>query len=74
MKTIDYNPSTFEVTMAQIIADMQNQIQSKMEGVTFTKIERELNLDNPRVKFTLKDSDGDTHKLTVQVVQTIDEF
>jgi hypothetical protein len=74
MKTTDYNPSTLEVEMAQVIAEMQTQIQLKMQKVEITHVEKNFKLDNPRLRFTIKDADGDIHKVVVQVVQTIDEF
>jgi hypothetical protein len=74
MRTIDYNPSPLEVEIAKIIAEMQPQIESRINGITITGLESQLNLDNPRLRFTLKDKDGDMHKVVVQVVQTMDDF
>jgi hypothetical protein len=74
MRTLDYNPSLLEVEMAKVIADMQQQIESHLNGVVITDVEKYLQHDNPRLRFTVKDADGDTHKLVVQVIQTIDEF
>jgi len=73
MKTLEYNPSYLEIVIAETIAAMQKQIDEKLHGMmVITDVYAELKLDNPRIRFTLEDSDGDIHKVVIQVTQTID--
>jgi hypothetical protein len=74
MKTLDYNPSLLEVEFAKVISEMTSQIQQKMSDVSIVKVEENLKLDNPRLKFTLKDQDGDVHNVVVHVIQSMDSF
>ena len=74
MKTLDYNPSVLEVEFAKVIAEMTTEIQHKMSDIAIVGVEKNLKLDNPRLKFTLKDQDGDVHNVVVHVIQSMDTF
>jgi hypothetical protein len=73
MKTLEYNPSWLEIVVAESIADLHNQIEPRLNGTTIIDVEPNLKLDNPRVKFVLRDPDGDKHTIIVQVIQRIDD-
>lgn len=73
MKTLFYNPSTLEVEFTNVIANLKEEIQQQLSGYTITKVDNNVQLDNPRVVFTLQDSDGDRHELMIQFIQRIDD-
>ena len=72
MKTLEYNPSWLEIVIAEAISDLHNQIEPRLNGTKIIDVEPNLKLDNPRIKFTLQDADGDRHTIVVQVIQKID--
>jgi len=73
MKTLFYNPSTLEVQFANVLAGLQDEIQKQISDYTIVKIDNNVNLDNPRLIFTLQDPDGDQHQIMVQCIQRIDD-
>ncbi len=72
MKTQNYNPSPWEQTFAQIIADLKDNIQSQLSEAKIVEVQAELEADNPSVYFNLEDNDGDSHEIVVRVIQRID--
>ena len=72
MKTQHYNPSPLEQELARAIAALKFELNQHMSSEIVT-IESMLDRDNPKLNFILKDSDGDEHKLVVQVIQQIDD-
>jgi hypothetical protein len=73
MKTLEYNPSYLEIVVAESIADLHNDIEKRLSpGSLVIDVERQLKLDNPRIKFIIQDMDGDIHKIVIQIIQTID--
>ncbi|MEI9918341.1 MAG: hypothetical protein WDO14_06000 [Bacteroidota bacterium] len=74
MKTVAYNPSPLEVDFANALIILQKDIQKHVQGAKIVNIESNINRDNPMVKFSLVDSDGDPHEIVVRIVQIPDKF
>ena len=72
MKTQRYNPSPLEQELAQAIAQLKLELSQRMSAEIIT-IESQLEVDNPKLNILLRDSDGDEHRMVVQVIQRIDE-
>lgn len=74
MKTVAYNPSPLEVDFANALIILQKDIQKHLQGNQITNIESNINRDNPMVKFSLVDKDGDPHEIVVRIIQIPDKF
>ena len=74
MKTVAYNPSSLEVDFANALVILQKDIQKHLQGNQIVNIESNINRDNPMVKFSLVDKDGDPHEIVVRIVQIPDKF
>ena len=74
MKTIQYNPSDLEVAFAHAIDDLQKQIEKKLPDNEVIKVEKNISIDNPSIKFFLLDKDGDPHEVVLKIVQSPDKF
>ena len=74
MKTISYNPSPLEVEMANILNELQTQIEGKLKECEIIKVENKIHEDNPTVRFYLLDKDGDPHEIVFKIIQTPDKF
>jgi len=74
MKTSTYNPSPLEVDFANALLILQGQIEKHLQDNKIVHAEPDLSKDNPTVKFSLLDKDGDTHELVIKVVQIPDKF
>ena len=74
MKTAAYNPSSLEVDFANAMIILQKDIQKHLQGNQIVNIESNINRDNPMVKFSLVDKDGDPHEIVVRIVQIPDKF
>ena len=72
MKTQRYNPSPLEQELASAIAKLKFELSQQI-SCDIVNIESQLETDNPKLNFTLKDQDGDDHMLVVQIIQRIDE-
>ena len=72
MKTQQYNPSPLEQELAQAIAGLQTELSERL-SCEIVSIESTLKADNPRLDVRLRDSDGDEHKLVVQIIERIEE-
>ena len=72
MITKDYNPSPIEVKFVEVLCDLKNQINEKLDNYDVTSIENNTQLDNPTVNFMLRDMDGDQHELILKVIQKPD--
>ncbi len=73
MKTVNYNPSAIEVMCAQIITEMTDEINERLDGYTIFKIENNINKDNPTVDILMKDEDGDVHEVIIKIIQKPDK-
>ncbi|MGE0773353.1 MAG: hypothetical protein AB7K37_16695 [Cyclobacteriaceae bacterium] len=74
MKTTAYNPSPLEVDLANALVILQKEIQKHLQDNEIINVEPNLKRDNPMVKFSLLDKDGDPHELVVRIVQIPDKF
>jgi hypothetical protein len=74
MKTSAYNPSTLEVDFANALYILQKEIEKHLQHNTITHVETQLKRDNPMVKFSLVDKDGDPHEVVVRIIQIPDKF
>jgi hypothetical protein len=74
MKTSSYNPSPLEVDFANAMYIVQKELEKHLQNNTITNVETHLKRDNPMVKFTLVDKDGDPHELVVRIIQIPDKF
>lgn len=74
MKTATYNPSPLEVDFANALFILQGQIQKHLHDNEVINVESDINQDNPIVKFSLLDKDGDPHEIVVRIIQIPDKF
>lgn len=74
MITQDYNPSPLEVRFAQVLSELQDEINIKLANFEVYKIEHNIKLDNPTMEFFLKDKDGDKHEIVLKIIQKPDAF
>ncbi len=74
MKTTTYNPSPLEVDFANALHVLQEEIQKHLQGNKIVNVESNLNRDNPMVKFSMVDTDGDPHEVVIRIIQIPDKF
>lgn len=74
MKTSLYNPSSLEVDFANALQILQKELEKHLENNVITHVENHLRKDNPMVKFSLVDKDGDPHEIVVRIIQIPDKF
>lgn len=74
MKTTDYNPSPLEVDFANALYILQTEIQKHLQGTQVIQVESQIKRDNPLVRFSLMDKDGDQHEVVVRIIQLPDKF
>jgi len=53
---------------------LQKEIEKHLQNNQITKIEPHITRDNPMVKFSLTDKDGDPHEIVIRIVQIPDKF
>jgi hypothetical protein len=73
MKTTTYNPSAIEIELAKALVILQKEIEQKLDAKKITKISPDLSQDNPAVKITLVDKEGDVHDIVLKIVQLPDK-
>ena len=74
MKTSTYNPSPLEVDFANALVILQTEIQKHLQDNEIIGVEPNLKRDNPTVKFSTVDKDGDPHEIMVRIIQVPDRF
>lgn len=74
MKTSTYNPSPLEVDFANALFIVQEQIEKHLHDNKVVNVESDINQDNPTVKFSLLDKDGDPHEVVIRIIQIPDKF
>jgi hypothetical protein len=74
MKTTTYNPSSLEIDFANALFLLQKDIEKHLQDIQIVDVETQLNKDNPSVKFSLLDSDGDPHEMVIRVIQIPDRY
>jgi hypothetical protein len=74
MKTTTYNPSSLEIDFANALFLLQKDIEKHLQDIQIINVETQLNKDNPSVKFSLLDRDGDPHEMVIRVIQIPDRY
>ncbi|HEX8038282.1 MAG TPA: hypothetical protein VF490_04005 [Chryseosolibacter sp.] len=74
MKTSSYNPSPLEVDFANALLILKNDIEKHLQNNKIVNVENHLGKDNPMVKVSLVDKDGDPHEMVVRIIQLPDKF
>jgi hypothetical protein len=74
MKTSTYNPSSLEVQFANALQIVRSEIEKHLPDNKITQVENHPGKENPMVKFSLVDKDGDPHELVVRIIQIPDKF
>lgn len=74
MKTSTYNPSALEMDFANALQILQHDIEKHLLDNQITHVENQLGKDNPTVKFSLIDKDGDPHEIVVRIIQIPDKY
>lgn len=74
MKTSTYNPSSLEVDFANALLILREDIEKHLLNNKITNVENHLGKDNPMVRFSLVDNDGDPHEIVVRIIQIPDKF
>jgi len=74
MKTTTYNPSALEVDFANALYILQKEIEKHLQDNQVITVESHIRKDNPMVKFSLLDKDGDPHEIVVRIIQIPDKF
>lgn len=74
MKTSTYNPSSLEVDFANALQILQKDIEKHLLDNQITHVENHLRKDNPMIKFSLVDKDGDPHEIVIRIIQIPDKF
>jgi hypothetical protein len=74
MKTSAYNPSPLEVDFANALYQLQQELEKNLKDSRIVHVESSVKRDNPMVKFSLIDGDGDPHEVVVRIIQIPDKF
>ena len=74
MKTTSYNPGTSEVQVSNALHDLKGQINDHLGGNQIVNDWQQQTKDNPTVKFSVVDADGDPHEIVVRTIQIPDKF
>ena len=74
MKTSSYNPSSLEVHFANALHILQKELEKHLEDNQIIHVESQVKRDNPMVRFSLLDKDGDPHEVVVRIIQVPDKF
>jgi hypothetical protein len=74
MKTSSYNPSPLEIDFANALQILSGEIEKHLLNNKVTHVENHLGKDNPLIKFSLVDKDGDPHEIVVRIIQIPDKF
>ncbi len=74
MKTSSYNPSPLEVDFANALYVLQKEIEKNLHDNQIIHVESQIRRDNPMVKFSLLDKDGDPHEVVIRIIQIPDKF
>ena len=72
MKTTVYNPSIIETEIANAMVSLQREIEKHLKDKSISQVTADVTQDNPSVKFSIVDNDGDHHEVVVKIVQIPD--
>ncbi len=73
MKTTVYNPSELEIAFANALEKLKESLEKELPDNSIQRIENNQSLDNPVVRFHLRDKDGDHHEMVVKIIQVPDK-
>ncbi len=74
MKTSAYNPSPLEVDFANALFVLQKELEKHLHDNQIINVESQIRRDNPMVRFSLLDKDGDPHEVVIRIIQIPDKF
>jgi hypothetical protein len=74
MKTSAYNPSPLEVDFANALFVLQKELEKNLHDNQIIHVETQIRRDNPMVRFSLLDKDGDPHEVVIRIIQIPDKF
>lgn len=74
MKTSAYNPSPLEEDFATALIELQKDLERHLKETRIVHVEGSVKRDNPMVKFSLVDRDGDPHEIVLRIIQIPDKF
>ena len=74
MKTSTYNPSPLEIDFANALYILQKELEKHLKDNQVINVESHILKDNPMIKFSLLDKDGDPHEIVVRIIQIPDKF
>ena len=74
MNTSSYNPIPIEVDFANALYVLQKEIEKHLQNNQVIHVETNIRRDNPMVRFSLLDKDGDPHEIVLRIVQVPDKF
>lgn len=74
MKTTIYNPSPLETEMANVLVSLQKEIEKNLKDKSISQATADLTQDNPSVKLTVVDKEGDPHEIIIKIVQIPDKM
>ena len=72
MITSSYNPSKLEIEIAEIIKELQPQIEEKLKDNVIENIKFSAEKDNPDLVLKMVDVDGDKHEVVIKLIQRPD--
>lgn len=59
---------------ANALQILQKDIEKHLLDNQITHVENHLRKDNPMIKFSLVDKDGDPHEIVIRIIQIPDKF
>ena len=74
MKASSYNPSSLEVDFANALFVLQIELENNLQDNQIIHVESQITRDNPMVRFSLLDKDGDPHEVVIRIIQIPDKF
>ena len=74
MDTTTYNPSPLEVEFADTIEALSDAMSEKLSKNKIIKIDKNTNVDNPILRITTEDNDGDQHMIILKIIQKPDSM
>jgi hypothetical protein len=74
MKTTSYNPSNLEIEIANALTNLNGELQKHLNDKKIDVIVADTKQDNPSVKISITDNDGDVHEVVLKIVQLPDKL
>lgn len=67
-------PTGISVDFANALQILSGDIEKHLLDNKITRVENQLGKDNPLIKFSLVDKDGDPHEIVIRIIQIPDKF